>query len=100
MPLSITLTDFILHLGRNGASDSCALLRTPGDVWIEPGHVLATATGEDSYDLSLVTPTQRICLSGVARRHIDHIRGQGLYVIQRRGPETESEAVLLEWREC
>lgn len=99
MPLASTLTDFILHLGPNGAGESCALLRAPGDAWIEPGHVLVTATGEESYDLSLVTPSQEIRLLGVSRRHIDHIRGQGLYVIQRRDQETESEAVLLEWRE-
>lgn len=100
MPPMTKLTDFILHIGLNGAGESCALLRTPGDTWIEPGHVLAAATEAESYELTLVTVNQSISLLGVTRRHIDLIRGQGLYVIQRQSAETESEAVLLEWREC
>jgi hypothetical protein len=94
-----TLTDFILHIGPNGAGDSCALLRTPGDEWIHAGHVTATVANDERFDLHLVTPAQSICLAGVLPRHIAVIRGQGLYVIQRKDHESDTQAVLLEWRE-
>lgn len=97
--LKTTLTDFILHIGPNGDGESCALLRTPGDEWILAGHVTATAVNDERFDVQLVTPTQSICLAGVLPRHMAVIRGQGLYVIQRLDPASETQAVLLEWRE-
>jgi hypothetical protein len=31
---------------------------------------------------------------------MDLIREHGLYVVQRRNAETDTQAVLMEWREC
>ncbi|WP_219096214.1 hypothetical protein [Pseudomonas sp. UMAB-40] len=100
MPTTTTLSDFLLHVGPTSDGDRCALLRALGDEWIEQGHVTARPTTDDRFEVMLVTPTQSICLAGVERNHMDLIRGHGLYVIQRQDEASETQAVLMEWREC
>jgi hypothetical protein len=100
MPIPTEQTDFILHIGPHDAGEVCALLRTEGEDWIEQGYVTAKAAVDDAFDVMLVTSSQTICLVGVGRRHMDLIRGQGLYVVQRMNAETDTQAVLMEWREC
>ncbi|MFA4834452.1 MAG: hypothetical protein WC749_00070 [Dehalococcoidia bacterium] len=93
------LTDFALHIGPSESGESCALLRLVGDPWIEPGYVNARGVG-DGFDVEIVTPTQRIVLIAVTPRHVQIIREQGLYVIQRASAQQEPEALLLEFRIC
>lgn len=100
MPAPTMLTDFLLHIGPHDAGDVCALLRTQGEEWIEEGHVTARAISDDTFEVTLVTPSQAFSLVGVERRHMDLIREHGLYVVQRRNAETDTQAVLMEWCEC
>lgn len=100
MKPKVTLTDFLLHVGPNGDKDSCALLRLPGDEWIDEGYSSVRATSAKTFEVELVTASKTIVLSGVLSRHVNAIREQGLFVIQRKSPHEDPETVLLGWRAC
>jgi hypothetical protein len=94
------LNDFILHIGQNEGRDSCALIRIPGEEWISAGQVTTTATPQGRWNVEIITDERRLLLPSVTERHVQLIREQGLYVIQRKASEQGPEACLLEWKAC
>lgn len=95
MNSTIILTDYILHVGPNGSTESCALLRMPNDEAITNGYLTVVPTANERYNLTISTGTKKICLADVHKRHIDIIRMQGLYIIQRTPSDSEPKAVLV-----
>lgn len=91
------ISDFLLHVGETEDGLRCALLRHPGDQWISAGTVIAAATESGTFDLLLYSGDTQYSLAGVQARHIEHIRGHGLYVIQRRKDQASAEATLMRW---
>lgn len=100
MPNPVILTDFLLHVGPNGDTESCALLRHPGDAAIDEGTVTVKHSPNGSYEVVIQTTQLHLILPDVLEAHADLIRQQGLYVIQRENDAQAPRAVLLSVAQC
>jgi hypothetical protein len=100
VPNPVILTDFLLHVGPNGDTESCALLRHPGDTAIDEGTVTVKDSANGSYEVAIQTTQLHLILPDVLKAHADLIRQQGLYVIQRDDDAQDPRAVLLSITAC